>query len=46
MTCKYCGKPLNKTERPNSACFTCYDKLKLVKQLVEKCQKIKRMCER
>lgn len=42
MTCKYCDKILNKTESVSGVCFTCYNKLDLVRKLVAKCQQIKR----
>lgn len=42
MTCKYCDKILNKTECISGMCFTCYNKLYLVRKLVAKYQQIKR----
>lgn len=42
MTCKYCDKELQGTEKDLKVCFACYNKRPFVRQLIAKCNEFKR----
>lgn len=42
MNCKYCDKKLVGQEKGKDMCFTCYNKLDLVRKFVAKCNELKR----